>query len=509
MEQLVKFRMQTSTLSLDEYRSFLFDVLDESTMEEFSCMIFKHLHHKSKKHSKQINELPSNGLQINKINHVISTIVSQRNDIQSDPDDEETDEAPPAAISPPPIKLNITNLTDVLIQEIASFLPFKSYSTFQLCSRSIFYAANTPSTLYELDNNIDFETICKSDATSFMKRFARVQKLMVDSSNEKCIPLTRYRNLKHLCLRIMDIQSYLSQNVFTWNKIETLYLDMDHDVGHVVEIVKRCQNLSSLIMIVEAGDLDDRSEIMHHQLADLVSKSNIICLGMLHFDQTGARIVLQNICHKLKSLTIGSPENVDGMTFDNLIELYLLSPEATVMSSIIKTTKHLKRLGMSITQSTMLTDNDFKLAFGNIFDLDTLEYCHIRCLEIKYLSLLTSLIETSFRKKRDRFKLKITGLVHGTVTLGVIHGMVLRIFHTLCNWCKCDFMLLVELCTHGKQVSETVNDLQKWLNEISNSFSVYIDKELRGPIPRFIISNKGNTFDGYKEKLIAPSWLNF
>eukprot|EP01083_Nonionella_stella_P199378 731164_1 len=153
MEQFIKFRIQVDTLSLDEYRRFVWNVLDENNIQEFSSMIFKHLH---QKWNKQTEEQPSNGLQIHQINHEISNIVSQRQITDTEtaltdsPDDEIT-------TSPQPIQTDINHLTDVLIQEISSYLPFKSYSNFQSCCRSIFYAANTPSTLYELDGTIDIE----------------------------------------------------------------------------------------------------------------------------------------------------------------------------------------------------------------------------------------------------------------------------------------------------------------------------------------------------------------
>eukprot|EP01083_Nonionella_stella_P272134 922593_1 len=131
MEQFIKFRLQADTLSLDEYRRFICNVLDDSNLQEFSSMIFGHFHQKWKK---QTEEQPSNGLQMHQINHEISNIVSQRQMNETETE---------------PIRTDINHLTDVLIQEIASYLPFKSYSNFQSCCRSIFYAANTPSALYE------------------------------------------------------------------------------------------------------------------------------------------------------------------------------------------------------------------------------------------------------------------------------------------------------------------------------------------------------------------------
>eukprot|EP01083_Nonionella_stella_P130558 396227_1 len=144
MEQFIKFRLQAETLSLDEYRTLLCNVLDESNVEEFSRMIFNHFYHKWQK---QTEKQPSTGLQMHQINHEISNIVSQRpmNNKETDSEDDHDDVQETNNNLPQPIQTNINDLTDVLIQEIASYLPFKSYSNFQSCCRSIFYAANTPS----------------------------------------------------------------------------------------------------------------------------------------------------------------------------------------------------------------------------------------------------------------------------------------------------------------------------------------------------------------------------
>eukprot|EP01083_Nonionella_stella_P278269 946261_1 len=189
MEQLIKFRIQADTLSLDEYRSLLCNVLNESTMPEFSCMIFNHLYQKFTKQTKQPTLDHLEGLQVDHINHEMSNIISQR-----ESKGVEIDDTP----DKPPPSLNISDLTDVLVQEIASFLPFKSYTNFQRCSRSIFYAANTPSTLYELKGHALKNSANPYQNThqikAFMKRFERVQKLTVTPRYKSLIPLIQFKN---------------------------------------------------------------------------------------------------------------------------------------------------------------------------------------------------------------------------------------------------------------------------------------------------------------------------
>eukprot|EP01083_Nonionella_stella_P145852 457946_1 len=502
MEQLIKFRMQASTLSLDEYRTFLCNVLDESTMSEFSCMIFNHLHQKSK----QSEPSPSSGLQINKINHEISSIVSQRqlNDTESDSEGAETDDNASEA------KTNINHITDVLIQEIASFLPFKSYSNFQSCNRSIFYATNTPSTLYELDDVVDIEACVGTDNNTklkaFMKRFERIQKLTIDENNEEYIPLIQYRNLKHLYLCTPnDIEPYLAKNTINWSEIQTLYFDTA-DTDTELEILKRCKNLRTLI-IEDCGSIE-----MSDQLADLDCLSNLQCFGLISCDIIDTRIVLKNISNTLLSLVIQPRvHNVDGLTFHHLIELHLIMPLPNNIMTIIKNTKHLKRLGITMNRRAKFTD--FALAFRRIFELKTLEYCSIIVIETSdaILRELACLIETSFHNRRDRLKLKLNfALYNVSLEQNAIHRTVLRIFNTLCNWCKKDFMLLVEL-GHVHQ-SKELPALNQWLNDISSTFAVHADKRnykhsRRWTKQRIVISNKCNIFDGYEERLIVPSWF--
>eukprot|EP01083_Nonionella_stella_P271555 920229_1 len=141
------------------------------------------------------------------------------------------------------LPLNITDCADAIIREIASYLPFKSYSNFQCVCRSIFYAANNPSALYELGWNTDlskcFDTENMQQIRLFMKRFEGIQKLKVGGRNEKYIPLIQFRNLKHLDLVMLkeeEVERYLFSNMFNWNNITHLSV-----TGNcAIEIIKRC-----------------------------------------------------------------------------------------------------------------------------------------------------------------------------------------------------------------------------------------------------------------------------
>eukprot|EP01083_Nonionella_stella_P152556 489209_1 len=476
-------------------------------MEEFSCMIFNYLHQKWRK---QTEEAPSNGLQINTINHEISNIVSHRqlnrNDTETDSHGDEPE--PP---NPLPIQTNINDLTDVLVQEIASYLPFKSYSNFQSCCRSIFYAANTPSALYELDDNIKIDG-CINTANvyqrkAFMKRFERVQKLAVPYSrssfdpndNEEYIQLISFMNLKYLRLYFpVDIEPYVSKNMFKWNEIRTL--DFAGDTDNACEIIKRCTNLSTLVL----NEINDDE----NKLANLNCLSNLQCLVLLQDMNVDTRIMLKNICNTLQSLTVTpSQHNLDGLPFPQLVELCLIDPEPNDLSSIIKRTKHLKRLRLSIFAIDHLYRDLKKFSFRSVFELDTLEYFYIDCAlsEASFLSSVRS-IETSFHQKRDTLKLKLTFRIakkwkNSTLTPDKVHVAILRTFNTLCTWCTGDLMLLVEM--HSGEYKE-LKALNEWLNNISNAYFVHVDKALINKRQRVIIANKGNAFNGYEERLIAP-----
>eukprot|EP01083_Nonionella_stella_P283027 963247_1 len=252
MEQLVRVRMLSSKLSLDEYRALLSTVLDENNMEEFSSMIFNRC-------LKQLKTPDGrNGLEIDSINQEITDIISRRksNRTSDDAADDETDNESYQS-------LNIIDCGDNLIQEIAAYLPFKSYSNFQSCCRSTFYAANSPSSLYELDWEVDLHSVLKkcfnTDNTHqiqlFMKRFERVRKLSIWWNNKQYIPLVRFRNLKHLQIQTAaadDTEKYLSENIFSWDTVTHLRLCYEyqhHDqrqANHKLEIIKRCKNLRDL-----------------------------------------------------------------------------------------------------------------------------------------------------------------------------------------------------------------------------------------------------------------------
>eukprot|EP01083_Nonionella_stella_P199377 731161_1 len=494
MEQFIKFRLQADTLSLDEYRCFICNVLNESNLQEFSSMIFNHLHQKWKK---QTEEQPSNGLQIHQINHEISSIVSQRqmNETEADSEDATNDKSP----QPEPTQTNIHHQTDVVIQEIASYLPFKSYSNFQSCCRSIFYAANTPSTLYELDGNMNFADCINTEneyqIKRFMKQFERVQRLTVDP-NVKYVQLVQFRNLKHLILSSVDaIEPYLSNDTFNWNEIRTL--DISGNLNNTLEIIKRCQNLSTLIL----DEIDDNQ----NQLAELVgSMLNLQCLVLAPNAAVDARVLLKNLCNTLQSLTLfPSLCNIDGMTFHNLVELQLLLPTPNDIILIVKSTKHLKRLILMYPECSSV---DFSPCFRTIFELDTLEYCCLTCSHESFLAL-TRLVETTFHQKRDALKLKLNVTSYqGQPTPDDIHVATLRIFNTLHTWCARDFMVVVEICARNNDECKELTALNRWLNDISKTDSVHTDKIVREGKQTFIISNKGSSFNGYTERLLAPDW---
>eukprot|EP01083_Nonionella_stella_P178299 629426_1 len=341
MEQLIKFRMQASTLSVQEYRTLLCNLLDETNMEEFSCMIFNHLYQKFTKQTKQPTLDHLEGLQVDHINHEMSNIISQRESKGVEIDDTPDKPSPP---------LNISDLTDVLVQEIASFLPFKSYTNFQRCSRSIFYAANTPSTLYELEGQAlknsanPYQNMHQTKA--FMKRFERIQKLTVSSSNESLIPLIQFKNLKHLMLYVRpdNFDEYLSKNVFNWNEIRTLRI-YTGNTSNTMDVLTRCTNLVTLAI---GRRLDDVNNTFSQRLTELRCLSTLQCLVLEPDTNIDARILLKNISNTLQALSIDSCKHkVDGMTFHNLVELHIYRTSSQEIVSILKTTKRLKRLFVS------------------------------------------------------------------------------------------------------------------------------------------------------------------
>eukprot|EP01083_Nonionella_stella_P253615 872494_1 len=111
MEQLIRFRLLTSTLSVDEYRSLLCNVLDDTNMNEFSSMIFHHFHVKLTKQNAEQTQT-SNELQMSSINQEISRIISQRKSqtvSRNVQDDDTNSESEPHTQLP----LNMTDCTQI------------------------------------------------------------------------------------------------------------------------------------------------------------------------------------------------------------------------------------------------------------------------------------------------------------------------------------------------------------------------------------------------------------
>eukprot|EP01083_Nonionella_stella_P160050 522814_1 len=478
-------------------------------MEEFSCMIFNHLYQKFTKQTKQPTLDHLEGLQVDHINHEMSNIISQR-----ESKGVEIDDTP----DKPPPSLNMSDLTDVLVQEIASFLPFKSYTNFQRCSRSIFYAANTPSTLYELEGQAlknsanPYQNMHQTKA--FMKRFERIQKLTVSSSNESLIPLIQFKNLKHLMLYVRsdNFDEYLSKNVFNWNEIRTLRI-YTGNTSNTMDVLTRCTNLVTLAI---GRRLDDANNTFSQRLTELRCLSTLQCL-VLERDITNldARILLKNISNKLQALSIHSCKHkVDGMTFHNLVELHIYRTSSQEIVSILKTTKRLKRLFVSF-KLDLPDENksaDLKSNLHTIFGLDTLEYFGIEFRRIhRYngdeLSVLCRCIQTAFHKKRHKLKLEIRA--HTIYTKdNELHEPIASMWNTLCAWSTKHCMLTVTFCVKVYEESSTLN---QWLEGISNAVYVATDKKIGKRYGsshlyrRVVIANKCNTFNGYVEQHMTPS----
>eukprot|EP01083_Nonionella_stella_P067752 179420_1 len=477
MEQLIKFRMQASTLRLNEYRSLLCNVLNETNMEEFSCMIFNHFTHR--KRNKQ-NKRQS--LNIDAINDEISNIIHQR-------DDSEEDEQP----------INLDHLTSALVQEIASFLPFKSYSKFQCCCRAIFYATNSPSTLYELDGTIDIgKCINAANAQNerqiqaFMKRFEGVQKLEITRMNEKYISCIRFRNLKELKLYAMygeEVKPYLSKNTFKFNWNEIRVLIVRGNFKFALQIIKQCINL----VVLHVGDVyDNQYNTFSRQLAGLECLSNLQGLTLSVENGIDARIVLKNICNTLQSLNVYlGTQNIDGMTFHNLVELTLPNPIPSQIISIIRTTKHLKRLKLDDVEGGYFENN---LVFRKIFELNKLEYLRIECRGGCLLPLIR-LIETAFNKKGHSLTVELriqlyfylhTGNEEERCQSMTIHRAIVSLCHILCTWYANGFTLIIGFDAPFYSIdNKESNAFNQWLEDISNTFSVHKIKLKE----RVIISN--------------------
>eukprot|EP01083_Nonionella_stella_P062558 162668_1 len=487
MEKLIQFRLLSSKLSLDEYRTAICNVVNDSNMEEFSCMIFNHFYQKLRKpDAEQI----LNELQINTINQEITNIISQRKLNQSaqlqhdETDDDESESHQP---------LNITDCADTLIQEIASFLSFRSYSHFECCCRSIFYAANSPCALYELPTTMNIQKYVNTEKRSDheiqlrMKRFERVKVLTVTHQNNRYIALAQFRNVKHLDIEhrpsCSQVEQYLSNNTFNLETVTHLAVCSSASL----EIIKRCTDLRILKLGGRYGfyhnsprdDDDDDTSQLSQQLANLKCLSKLQGLVWGSGVRMDPRIVLKNICNTLQSLSIdqsiqGDKHDMEGLTFDGLVELCLITPSSTNILPIIEKTKRLERLRLRLLwdeSGEPETESSYALAFGKIFELNTLQYLYIEYDNHTEISQLVLWIESSFHTKRNILKLEIVTDQYNPVA--EIHKAMRTIWNALSTWCTSHFMLIWSFNTPQNVTNDNeLPALNQWLDIISNTFSV-------------------------------------
>eukprot|EP01083_Nonionella_stella_P056226 148187_1 len=506
MEELVQFRLLSSRLSVDEYCTVLSNVVNETNMTEFSSMIFNHFYQKLRKQNVE-DTSDSAGLRMDTINREIYNVISQRNSNENSIDvcDKDSDDETESVSSEP---LQITYFTDVIIQEIASYLPFKSYSKFQSCNRSIFVAINTQPTLQELEMDVSIKDCIHNDDNSyqiaaFMKRFARIQKLTIGYHNRKYIPFIKFHHLKQLDLNATkkELAGFLSKNTFNWDSIDKLHVGGKY----ALEIIRRCKNLTTLHIY---NCRDDYHNTISKQLADLACVQRLQCLVLERGnDNIDTRIVLRKTGNTLQSLAIHpASHKLDGITFDSLVELrlgYVSSPND--IASIIKQTKQLRRIGIGafLCFTCALTGpkcSDFTMDFEQLFGLDTLQYCYMQS-DVSYLSGIVKLIETSLKqvkKQREILKLELDfggsmytlgdmgkeldlGLV---VDTSMIH-QINNVMNALQSWYR-HFMLILVF-----EVEE-LQAVSQWLDSLLNTFSEVYSHQA-GEV-KVIISNNCSAF---------------
>eukprot|EP01083_Nonionella_stella_P118014 352158_1 len=498
MDKFIRFRMQADTLSVDEYRSFLSNIINESNMNEFSSMIFKHLIQKTNPKGMQIdtinegissiisqrnvaNDDMEKGSQIDTINEGISSIISQRNvandDMEKGSQIDTINEGISSSISQPNVVNDDTEkdsdtdnneiqsldlFPDSLIQEIGSFLPFKCYSNFQCTSRSIFYAANNPFAIQQLDN-VDlqecFHLSHVHGLESYMQRFQRVRKLIIGAKNYLFIPVIKFKNVEQLTFDRSCNDTSVNGNILKldWRQIRFLTLDFAaFDISDYFLATKCLSNVQHLV------------------------------LGSVGFEPNN---FLKYIGNQLKSLSMDMyavDYSFDGVTFHELEELEIFDSLEIEVTSILKVTKCLKRLTIYDINEDCFTQNGFE----QIFALDLLEYVYVYWTGNDILDLVQC-IEAGFHKKRDNLILEIKYWNdHFHVFTGdKLQETVVRLSNTLQFWHTSKFMLRFSF-KFGREKENEMEPLNLWLGNISNMF--YVNKVLSdcGEQNTIIIANK-------------------
>ena len=137
MEKLIKFRMLSDSLSINEFESFTTRLVNQFDKRSIILTSLFHLF-RAQNEKGEINSDLTTTISI------ISNIIQSRNSKRLKEIESKQELT----------KFTLHNLPSALIGECASFLPFNQYQVFQKTSRAIFIGCNNPISLQRIDKEI-------------------------------------------------------------------------------------------------------------------------------------------------------------------------------------------------------------------------------------------------------------------------------------------------------------------------------------------------------------------
>eukprot|EP01084_Bolivina_argentea_P071392 129828_1 len=262
MEELIRFKLLSHSLSQNEYEillSKIIKLIDKNTL--IPGLFYYFLKNQSER------------MKIQEINDQISEIIQQRFKTK------ETGKSP----LPTP---QIDNINISLINEISSYLDLKSLTYFERCNRNIFVASRSPTQLHTIDDNTltHYVDYCKDNNQLINpNRFTNIQSLtMADGYYHFSEwPLPKANKIHKIVHYPYDgAPNLYESHHINLNNIDTLTISDPEDLSeeYIVELLKSLPNLKNM----ELTDFNFK-QITFDDKDKLTVLSKLKCLSLNYF----------------------------------------------------------------------------------------------------------------------------------------------------------------------------------------------------------------------------------
>eukprot|EP01084_Bolivina_argentea_P206256 352193_1 len=452
MEKLITFRQMCERLSINEYQQFVDTTFgqDKHNQHMLSQILFHYFYQKLI-HPYNAPNQPEQ-ITIDTINETLLTIIENR------PENCNSDDNYPEISDYEP-DINALELVDIphqTIQKIASYLPVKSYVSFERCNRFIFTTLRTPSMLLCLGGSMAAINISQTSLlVQSLRVHSRINELIVSPRNTNAIKhIERYKLNKliiHSTLSSADFDYFLNNNTFNWNNIKYLYLygyTRSWTESLVCSILNKCTTLSFLDFRQEEDDEDQFPHIPpFNKLRSIIHLTKLKGLSIDSYNECMDPLVAL-ISDSIESLHLCfSFEmvfwNDDSIEFHHLKELHLTDPFPGRLNRFLNTAQKLERVSLVDELEQMYVEDDYMSiaeSFRRLFQLQSLKYFHFECESLQIVKDIVDIFRISLIDLK-----KTTLKIHLVFGKAVIHTTdVISNLVAILDECCDDFMLIYQ-----------------------------------------------------------------